>query len=100
MKRITISLDDDLYRIAKAYAQSEDLSLSKAIVRMLRRVTRPARPKPASGSGSSEDIGSHRYRDPLTGIIVSRGRPDLVIPDDAVKRDEEQDDQSNWNPGQ
>ncbi len=37
VKRITISLEDDLYRVAKAYAISEDISLSKAITRLLRR---------------------------------------------------------------
>lgn len=100
MKRITVSLDDELYRIAKAYAQSEDISLSKAIVRMLRRVTHAARLTPGTGRSGAEDLGPNRYRDPLTGIVVSRGKPDAEIPAEAATRDEQAEDLQHWNPGQ
>ena len=71
MKRITISLDDDLYRIAKAYAQSEDISLSKAVVRLMRR---------GMGNGAEgrarEDPSPYREVDPRTGFPLLRvGRP-------------------------
>jgi len=91
MKRITISLEEDLYRIAKAYAQSEDISMSKAIVRMLRRVTHPARSAPSAASSVQEDLGPYRYRDPLTGFIVSRGKPGLTMED--VRRAENDEDE-------
>ena len=67
MKRITISLEDDLYRIAKAYAISEDLSLSKAVTRLLRRgLERP------TGPSVNEDgtTSSYQDREPRTGFPV------------------------------
>ena len=82
MKRITISLEDDLYRIAKAYALSEDISLSKAVTRLLRRGIE------GGGSGEKskvgEELGPYRYRDPRTGIIVTKG--DRTITQEEVER--------------
>lgn len=37
MNRLTITLDDDLYAMARAYAVTHKLSLSKAISQLLRR---------------------------------------------------------------
>ena len=70
VKRITISLEDELYRVAKAYAISEDISLSKAVTRLLRRGIEGGRP--AEGARTGEDLGPYRYRDPRTGIIVTK----------------------------
>ena len=71
MKRITISLDDELYRVAKAYAQSEDISLSKAVVRLMRRGMAQA-----SDSRVREDQAPYRSIDPRTGFpVLSVGRP-------------------------
>lgn len=66
MKRITISLEDDLYRIAKAYALSEDISLSKAVARLLRRATN------ATPSMLREEATRYRYRDDRSGFPVTR----------------------------
>jgi hypothetical protein len=52
--RLTVNLDDDLYRMAKAFAQAEDISVSKAVNLILRRATL------AHGSG-----------DPLLGEVLS-----------------------------
>lgn len=37
MARLSVNLDDELYRIAKAFALSEEISLSKAVNVLLRR---------------------------------------------------------------
>lgn len=92
VKRITISLEDDLYRVAKAYAISEDTSLSKAITFFVRRGVEGGRP---AGNRAGEEAGSYSYIDPRTGILVSRGNG--TIPEDAVKRLEEEDDMRAWN---
>ena len=70
VKRITISLEDDLYRVAKAYAISEDISLSKAVTRLLRRGIQGGRAVEEGRTG--EELEPYRYRDPRTGIIVTK----------------------------
>lgn len=67
MKRITISLDDELYRIAKAYALSEDISLSKAVVRLMRRGM-----EGGNGGRMQEEPTPYQYTDPRTGLLVTR----------------------------
>ena len=67
MKRITISLGDDLYRIAKALAQSEDISLSRAVVRMMKRGLEAGGPATAK-----EEPLPYQYRDPRTGLLVTK----------------------------
>ena len=95
VKRITISLEDDLYRVAKAYAISEDVSLSKAITFFVRRGVEGGR----SVEGRvGEEGGTYSYIDPRTGILVTGGCG--PIPEDAVKRMEEEDDMRAWNCGQ
>ncbi|MEO1844357.1 MAG: hypothetical protein ABGZ37_08795 [Akkermansiaceae bacterium] len=93
MKRITISLEDDLYRISKAYAISEDLSLSKAVTKLLRRAVEGAHP--SRSSRVREDLPTYTYLDPVTGLLISRGGG--TITEDPVKRAEEQDDQRTWD---
>ncbi len=91
MKRITISLEDDLYRIVKAYAIGEDLSLSKAVVRFLERGVEGGR----SARVAEEADGASRYLEPRTGILVSLGGE--RIPEDAAQLSEEEEDLRKWN---
>lgn len=97
MKRITISLDDNLYRVAKSYAISEDISLSKAVGRLLRRAVAGAA-EPARGNRVGEELGPYTYRDARTGLLVTRSR--IPIPPDAAQRLEEEEDLAEWNCGQ
>lgn len=60
MNRLTITLDDDLYAMARAHALNSKLSLSKAVADLLRR-----RAGGAVGGGS---------RHSLSGFPVSVGR--------------------------
>lgn len=92
VKRITISLEDDLYRVAKAYAIGEDLSLSKAVTRLLRRGIEG--PEGATSSRVREDLPSYTRLDSRTGILVSYG--DGTITEESVQRAEEEEDQRKW----
>ncbi len=44
--RLTVNLEEDIYRMAKAYAAAEDCSVSRAINRLLRRIMEPASAAP------------------------------------------------------
>jgi len=68
MNRLTITLDDDLYAMARAHAISSKKSLSKAIGDLLRQRTASgaAAPRPLQ----PDDAAS--YFDPVLGIQVSR----------------------------
>lgn len=46
MTRLTVSLDDDLYALAKAVARANDCSLSAAVNRLLRRAIEERYPSP------------------------------------------------------
>ena len=92
MKRITISLEDDLYRIAKAYAISEGLSLSKAVGRLLRKAIEG--PPNRSHARVAEESERYRYVDARTGVLVSIG--DGTITEEAVKAAEEEEDERTW----
>ena len=75
--RLTINLDDDLYAIGKGLAQAEDISVSQAINRLLRR-SAEANPRPARSKRNS-----------LSGLRVSRGRRLITAADvRAVEQDE------------
>jgi len=66
MNRLTITLDDDLYAMARAHAVANKLSLSKAVSDLLRRrVVPPGPPAPAALEQASS------YFDPVLGIQVS-----------------------------
>lgn len=67
--RLTVSLDDDLYNLAKAVAKAHDCSLSAAINRLLRRAVEP-RGMP-SKHGSS-DLPIIRCRTRFTSDDVDR----------------------------
>jgi hypothetical protein len=58
--RLTINLDDDVYRMARAYAAAEDCSLSAAVNRLLRRLMQAA---PAAARGEHERFPVSRCRE-------------------------------------
>jgi len=69
MNRLTITLDDELYAMARAHAIATKTSLSKAVADLLRQ--RHAR---EPGLPTPEDEDS--YFDPVLGLRVSRaGHP-------------------------
>jgi len=79
--RLSITLDPDLHQIATARARARHVSLSKEINTLLRAaVVSPDAPDPATQA----------YRDPLTGFLVSPGRPGLTLED--FQRMEDDDD--------
>ena len=44
--RLTVNLDDDLYGVARSLSRAEDISISEALNRLLRRALQPpARPR-------------------------------------------------------
>ena len=76
LMRLTINLDEDLYAIGKGLAQAEDISISQAINRLLRRSTE------ANPSVRSK-------RNAVSGLRVSRGRRLITAADvRAVEQDE------------
>lgn len=42
--RLTVNLESDLYSVAKALSKAEDISISEAVNRLLRRALEPRRP--------------------------------------------------------
>ncbi len=73
MNRLTISLDDDLYAMARAHAVANRLSLSKAIGELLRQRQGMVAATPGAGAGG----GADSYFDAELGIRVSRSRQPL-----------------------
>jgi hypothetical protein len=78
MKRITISIDDDLHAMAKAHAVSKEMSLSRAISDLLRRL--------AAGSGRIDPLTRISSR---TGLRVSRGEHPVNTEDVSRALDDE-----------
>lgn len=78
MNRLTISLDDDLYAMARAHAVAAGTSISKAIGDLLRQ--RNARPP--AGSGGSES----QYFDQELGLLVSRSPDGKTISREEIQR--------------
>ncbi len=76
--RLTINLDEDLYAVGKGLAQAEDISISKAINRLLRRATELHAQRPSA------------RRHPLYGLKVSKGRRLITAAD--VRNAEQEDD--------
>ena len=66
MKRFTIAVEDELYQTAKAFAQAEQISLSKAVACLLRRAVE-GEPAPA------DPRAPRRKRRPSDGLPVARG---------------------------
>jgi hypothetical protein len=59
--RLTINLDEDLYRMAKAQAAAEDCSISAAVNRLLRQLQE-------GSQGAEADRRSRRGIDRQTGL--------------------------------
>jgi hypothetical protein len=76
--RLTINLDEDLYAIGKGLARDEDISISKAINRLLRRATQPEAQRPPA------------RRHPRSALKVSKGRRLITAAD--VRSAEQEDD--------
>lgn len=55
--RFTISLEDDLYRVAKSMAKAEDTSMSAAINRLIRRGL-DASQQPPKSRGKGKKVSS------------------------------------------
>ncbi len=73
--RLSISLDDDLYRAVKSLAQADDVSMSAAVNLLVRRVVFP----------QGEPIGVPSVRN---GLLVVDGR-EPVTSDDVRKMGEQ-----------
>lgn len=67
--RLTVSLDDDLYHLAKAVAKAHDCSLSAAVNKLLRRAVEPRGIPSKHGSG---DLPVIRCRTRFTSEDVDR----------------------------
>ena len=81
--RFTISLEDDLYRVAKSLAKAEDTSMSKAINHLIRKGLETARqpaPKESGGKGPSTFPVSRNCR-PMSGEEVY----DLEVAEDMAR---------------
>jgi len=92
MPRLTITLEDDLYAMARAHAIASGLSISKAIDDLLRQRAHGGAPV-APGSKLhpfSEDEDASSYFDPELGIRVSRA--DRTITAEDVRQAEEDED--------
>jgi hypothetical protein len=81
--RFTISLEDDLYRVAKSVAKAEDTSMSKAINQLIRKglesVQQPSSPPEAQDKPSSFPIS--RNCRPMSGEEVY----DLEVAEDMAR---------------
>lgn len=84
MKRITISMDDELHAVARAHAVASRMSLSKAINDLLRRQVAPP-------PGTTHRVGTSRVS-PVTGLRVSRG--DRPVTDEDVRRAADDEDEA------
>lgn len=84
MNRLTITLDDDLYAMARAHALANKLSLSKAIADLLRRpqISSPPQSLAAGApglhplSGFPVSVGNGR---PITEADLQRAEDDEII---------------------
>ncbi len=69
--RLTINLDDDLHRMAKALAIAEDCSISVAVNKLLRRLNEPHRLKP-SGSKAKPGLPVVECKQVVTAAEVDQ----------------------------
>lgn len=92
MPRLTITLADDLYAMARAHAISSGLSISKAIDDLLRQRSGVAASGAAAGKSPrvAEKDDAPSYFDPELGLRVSRA--DRTITSEDVRRAEEEED--------
>jgi len=85
MNRLTITLPDDLYAMARAHAVANRKSISKAIGDLLRQGRSTAAPHPNRHTETAFQI------DPVTKLPVVRGSAERITMED-VRRAEEDDD--------
>lgn len=83
MKRLTISLDDDLYAMARAHAVVTGTSISKAIGDLLRQ-------RNSRASGGCADSDS-QYYDAELGLLVSRSPVGRTISQEEIQRKLDED---------
>ncbi len=84
MHRLTITLPDDLYAMARAHAVAKRLSLSKAIGDLLRQGRTPVLPKPEESEASFQI-------DPVTQLPVVEGNTATTTTED-IQRAIDDDD--------
>lgn len=72
--RLSIALDDDLHRVAKAFAQAEGISLSRAVNVLLRRALEPQQAPPGQQGALSDFPVSPSA--PLTAEEAQRAEDD------------------------
>lgn len=84
MPRLTISLDDELYAMARAYALANRKSISKAIGDLMR-------PKPNSDLSPSALPAASFSIDPITQLPVVRGKAGKISMDDIRHAQEDED---------
>jgi antitoxin component of RelBE/YafQ-DinJ toxin-antitoxin module len=81
--RLTVRLDEDVYTTALALAQSEGISIGKAINRLVRRSIQ-ARPLPVSDTRPSRGPSS---------FPISRGKR-LIVSHDVRRTEQDEDDRA------
>ena len=84
MRRLTISLDDELYAMDRAYALVNRKSISKAIGDLVR-------PKPNSDSSPSALSAASFSIDPVTQLPVVRWKAGKISMDDILHAQEDED---------
>jgi len=83
--RFTLTLEDDLYRVAKSMSKAEDTSISKSINRLIRKgLEKSDQISPEKGNGSK-----------LSSFPVSHGC--VPFSEEDVKDLEVAEDISRWN---
>ena len=85
MNRLTITLDDDLYAMARAYAVANRKSISKAIGDLLRQ----GRGAPALPSMAHPETAFQI--DPVTQLPVVRGRAERITMEDVRRAEDDED---------
>ena len=84
MNRLTITLDDDLYAMARAHAVANHKSISKAIGDLLRQ----GRTLPPATPPSPE---SSFHIDPVTQLPVVPGRAKRITTEDVRRAEDDED---------
>ena len=79
--RLSITLDPDLHQMAAARARARHTSISREINDLIRQAITPAE--------SAQASPTQPLRDPLTGFLVSPGRPGLTLDDFQRMKDDE-----------
>ena len=84
MNRLTITLPDDLYAMARAHAVANRKSISKAIIDLLRQGRGLSPATPATSSTSF-------HLDPVTQLPVVPGRTGRMTMEDVRRAEDDED---------